>query len=49
MKFTLTVIPTKVGTQKRRHSAKYLALNAWAWVPTFVGMTGFSVSQHNAY
>jgi hypothetical protein len=41
-----TVIPTKVGTQEKRQSAKYWALSALFWVPTFVGMTAFFKDPH---
>jgi hypothetical protein len=36
---TISVIPTKVGTQDRARGAKYLTTCRFVWVPTFVGMT----------
>ncbi len=34
-----SVIPTKVGTQKKRQGVQHFVSCAWRWVPTFVGMT----------
>ncbi len=42
--FLKLVIPTKVGTQKKRCGAKNLALRKLFWVPTFVGMTAIGKS-----